>query len=553
LSDSALEKTFGFLAKAGGEAAVELLRVGLDVPRPAVRRCALRALLLRRRCARAVQEVLRLLPGLTDADAPVVCEQADRFGRMMGEVLRSGPPEQSETACQAVVKYRAYSAVPALVSGVNNVAEPRRGLFARTLLELADCFYAELRTLRSPQAREDREGLRCEIVEQLEQAVRKFHEHRRTEVVEAFFILATPKNACLRQILSDNRGKICQAIAAPLLSSSRGGILRLALALLEDPWPLPPADEIVSRREDLRFVELLLSSVGTRRWPAVRSTLRNVQSIVWAKPKHPLFTQLNGAQQTAAVSVMAAASMPREELFAVLEYLVVSGHPEGRVTAAQTLAAYREPEADALFAAWLTHEDPEVRAVAVGQVRPRRGDETVPLLIGMLDRREPRVLAAIREALPEFSFSRFLVRLKDMPPAVRSEVGRLVAKLAEDPAGELRKDLESDLSHVRVRAAQAVAAMGLAGQLEDALIAMLDEDPDKFVRAACAEALAQCSGAAARGALSAALADPDGTLPHAGEPRPSGMEPVEEQNAVAVAELPEDAPGALEDAVEENT
>ena len=89
MAASALDKTFGFLSKTDGEAAVELLRVGLDVPQPAVRRCALRAL-LRRRGGSAVQEVLRRLPTLTDADAPVICEQADRFGRMMGEVLRAG-------------------------------------------------------------------------------------------------------------------------------------------------------------------------------------------------------------------------------------------------------------------------------------------------------------------------------------------------------------------------------------------------------------------------------------------------------------------------------
>ena len=183
--------------------------------------------------------------------------------------------------------------------------------------------------------------------------------------------------------------------------------------------------------------------------------------------------------------------MPRPDLFAVLEYLVVAGQPEGRVAAAQALAGYREPEADALFAAWLSHEDPEVRAVAVGQVRPRRGAEAVGLLIGMLDQRDPPVLAAIREALPEFSLPRFLVRLKDMPPAARSGVGRLVAKLADDPVGYLRKDLENDVSHVRVRAAQAVGAMGLASEVQEQLIVMAAEDPDKFVRAACAEALAQ--------------------------------------------------------------
>lgn len=543
MSDNALDKTFGYLAKAEGEAALDLLRTGLDVPRPAVRQCALRAL-LRRRDARAVQEVLRRLPGLTDADTPVLREQADRFGRMMGEVLRTAAPAQTDIACRAVVKYRAYGAVPVLVWGVNNAAEECRGSFAQTLLELAECFYEELRTLRNAQAREDREGQRCEIVEQLEQAVRKFHEHRRVEVVEAFFILATPKNACLRQVLGDTRSELCQAIAAPLVRSPRGGILRLAMALLEDPWPLPPADEIVSQREDLRFVELLLAAARTRRWPAIRNTLHNVQAVVWAKPRHPLFAQLDGAQQSAAVSVLTATSMPRESLFAVLDYLVVAGQPEGRTAAAKAMATYHEPEADALFSAWLSHEDPAVRAIAVGQVRPRRGDEALPLLIGMLDQREPQVLAALREALPEFSFQRFLVRLKDMPPAARGEVGRLVVKLAEDPVGDLRKELLSDLSHVRVRAAQAVAAMGLADKLEDALLVMLDEDPDKFVRTACAEALSGCASAAAHQAVAAVPAEPDGTLPLAAE---------EPDTAVAVAELPEGPLDEGEDSVEENT
>ena len=454
---------------------------------------------------------------------------------------------------------------------LNGAAEPRRGSFACTLRELVECFYEELRALAGPQAREEREGLRNEIVEQLEQAVRKFHEHRRIEVLEAFFILATPKNACLRKILNDNHGDIYQAITAPLLTNSHGGILRLAMALLEDTFPLPPADEIVTNREDPRFVGLLLSTVGTRRWLAVRNTLRNVQSVVWAKPQHPLLGQLDGDQQAAAVSVLAATSMPRKELFTVLEYLVVAGLPEGRSAAAKALAAYREPEIDTLFAAWLNHEDPAVRAVAVGQVRPRRGDEAVPLLVSMLGEREPQVLAAIREALPEFALARFLVRLKDMPPPVRNSVGRLVAKLADDPAGKLDEDLKSHLSHVRVRAARAVAAMGLAGELLGTLHAMCDEDPDKFVRAACAEALLQHSvaGAGEPPADAAAVEAGEETLLRAAETDLSGEErgenhgadsdegadaaAAEEQpaTAVAVVELPEEFPGDLEDAEEE--
>ena len=100
---------------------------------------------------------------------------------------------------------------------------------------MAESFYAELSGADDHPRRRQRDSLRDRITSCLEDAVRKFHRHRRAEVVEALLLVARPNNATLRQLLQRPKEGSHGPIVDLLRSSSRGGVMRLLLGLLEDP------------------------------------------------------------------------------------------------------------------------------------------------------------------------------------------------------------------------------------------------------------------------------------------------------------------------------
>lgn len=503
--NSGIRVTFQLLARTPNQAAVDLLLVGLDCAQQTTRDHAMEALLSRREQS-AQQEVFRRLPTIDEHTREILQRWPDWLARLAGAALGSRDAKMHQAACEAILSFDLYEAMPALVVALCNRDNANLELTAQTILRLTEQFYAELGKPEAERSRENFDTLRPWLTSGLEDAVRKHGVHQRSEPLEAFLLVAKRKNEILRGVLEQAQSQVCRTVAGVMKTSTRGGVVRLLLTFLQDEDPPVVVDEVLSSRCDAKFLEHLLEAIGSDYSPAMAAALGRIESLPWAVPENELLHMLDGPKQAAAVRLFVASAIPRTDVLACLQYLLLQGQPEARRAAAEAMREFRSPEADQLVLTALDDEDPQVQAHLIGQLRSRNVADAMSRLVRLADSRSPIVREALRQALPEFNIREFLVHFDTMPVGSIRLMGPLIRKLDADAPARLTEEMGCASPIRRRRAASASRAMGLATSVEEALIGLLD-DSEQIVRLAAARALGGVPTPRAHEALEYALAD----------------------------------------------
>ena len=502
---SSLSLTFKYLTKTKNEAAIDVLVAGLDSPGPSTRDLALRALLDRPH-ARGHREVFKRLKALDGLCREIVSQRPESLARVAGEAVQNGENGVCTAACEAVLSFRLYEAMPALVSVVSRPGHPNVGPAAQTVLRLTEQLYAELCAPEDQASRRDLDGVRRWITSTLEVGVRKFNVHRRREVIEAFLLVAKQQNVVLRQVLQYPQDANHQAVVEILATSPQGGVIRLLLSFLEEPQLPQVVKNVLANRCDLKFVKNLLQMVRARSQRSVQETFGRLDRLSWAEPGHEVLRKLDDSGQRDAVRLLAATSIERSQPLKVFAYLLAEGTTEGSRAAAEALAEFQGPEADAVAIKALNNRDPVIRAHLIRQLRPRKIPGAMSLLIRMVDHPHVEVRAALRDSLPEFTVGHFLANFEALPESWAATVGNLVRKIDVEGVPLLQRELESLSPVRRRRAVQVASAMGLVRELEQKIVGLMS-DEDHMVRIEVARALADCETMPSWEALRDALLD----------------------------------------------
>ena len=282
--------------------------------------------------------------------------------------------------------------------------------------------------------------------------------------------------------------------------------MRLLLSFLEDPQMPNVARNVLTTREDVKFLENMAQYIGTKPKRGVLESLTTFKSIAWARPEAPVFGEVDDACQESLVTILVHSAVPRPQVLETLGYFLLHGKPGGRRAAARSIGQYRDAVATNYVRGALDDDDPEVLAAILPQLRSRKVPDALSLLIRMVDSPHEEVRMALGQAMPEFTFRQFMNNFDSMPEELLPTTGHLVRKIDLKAKAELVAEL-SGLSPVRRRrAVQAAAAMGMVRPLEQAIIARLSDD-DHMVRIAAAKALAECDTMPSWEALRDAMLD----------------------------------------------
>src|SRR5262249_28976257 len=155
--------------------------------------------------------------------------------------------------CQAILWFREYDLIPALINAFEDEANPHASLAAETLLSLSELLYEELAGPRDLHPRRDPQLVRRNVTGSLEQSVLRYGRHRRVEPIEAYLMLAGRDNAALKMILLDPLHSSYLALIDSLTHSPRSGVMRLLLSFLEDPQAPSAALTALAHRTDRKF------------------------------------------------------------------------------------------------------------------------------------------------------------------------------------------------------------------------------------------------------------------------------------------------------------
>ena len=501
-----LQSTFQFLADTENRAAIDVLTAALDCPYDPSRLGALRAL-LERRDPEGHTEVFRRMAKLDDKAREIIDERPERLVRAAVQALKNDAGGKASTAAYAaVVTFRLYDALPAMVTALVAPQTVSRELLAQAILKLTDLFYAELSGTGEQRELKQRGNVRNRITAALEDAVRKFHQHQQPEVVEALLLVAKQTNASLRLLLQNPHDSAYQAVLDVLADSSHGGVIRLLLGCVEDVRMPTIVLRVISERYDEKFVGHLLRKIGPRPSAAVAEALKRFTSIAWAQPGHPVFAQLDEEAQQGAVGMLVHSSMDRPQVLEMLGYLLFEGNPGGRRAAAAALAQFDGAKADGLVIRAFGDEDPQVRAQLIPQLRQRRIPGVFSLLVRMIDTDDEIVLKALRKAMPEFTFEQFMANYDKMDEQLRPMAGQVVKQIDRSVGTKIAEFIRGPSPVRRRRAVGAATEMGLVDGLEP-LIAGLLSDDDHMVRVVAARALADSKSIPSWEALRDAMFD----------------------------------------------
>ncbi len=493
--------TFQVLTKSPNEASAGVLLPLLDAADPAVAEAALAALLDRRSVA-GQHAIVKRLHQIDDRWRAIIDGRRGRLSQALRDAVVSTDPALCRNGCQAILWFKEYDLVPALVNALEDEANPNCDLVAQTLLQLAELLYADLAGPRDYRDRRDPQLVRRHVTTSLENSVKRFGKHRRLEVIESFLLLAARDNVTLRKVLADPLDPAYKPLMQVMSTSGRAGIIRLLLSGLDDAQPPAALLQLIGQRGDLKFVGYLLSRVGHAPGQTVAHNLKRITSIGWLRPDHDWsLDQLDGPGQHAAVRLVVASGLKRQSAFEFLERVLDRGHVAGRRAAVSALAQFNGADAAALVQRALDDPDPLVQAAALGQIRHRGVPGALGRLIDALDSSHEAIRQAARASLNEFTLARFLAAFETLDDEVRHSTGRLVAKVDLDAEARLIEEMQSQSRTRRLRAVEVARYVKMLDRLEAALIRLLEEDEDHLVRREAARSLAGSRSAESRAAL----------------------------------------------------
>jgi hypothetical protein len=502
---SGLKLTMSVLAKTHNEAAVRVLLGALDASEPDVQISALRAILARR-SASAERELLRRWHTLSKQWKTIIADSGGRLSSVIRDAILSSDEQLHRNGCDAVLAFRDYDMIPALITAAEDKSNPQANRSAETLLRLADALCGEIAAPRDYHNRRDPQFARAHVTGDLEQSIERFDQHKRREIVEAFLMLAGHENPFLNHILQHPHDTAYVTLVHLLSHSPRPGVLRLILNSLESPRTSSAIYSILAHRDDVTFVRHMLAHFVDEVPRATKNNLKRIESFSWLRDDLKLLSELNSEEQRGAIQLTMASGMNRIRVFEVLDFILTHGETEARRAAAAALTEFRGVEANAAVVRALEDDDPTVRAIIVRQLRDRGIRGAMTTLFELVDSPDEVVREAARESFAEFTFERFLATLGTLDDGAMAETGQIVKRVDPNALNGLQDELKSPLRVRRMRAIQMAVAMTAVIECESSIISLLQDD-DHIVRAAAAEALVQSPSVASRNALRDAILD----------------------------------------------
>lgn len=500
-----IRSTFDLLAETSNEAALAVLLPALDSPYGFIQDEALRAILARRSPV-GQKEILRRLHTDGSRWRETLMEFQGRLTAALRDAVLGTDLQLAANGCQAVLWFREYDLAPALINVAEDRSHPNTDRAAITLLELAELLYHELASPRDYRIRRDPQLVRQHVVSSLEFSMRRYKQHKRLEVVEAFLQLVSRDNMALRRILKDPHEGCYPVLVEAMKVSPRSGVIRLLLSCLDDPHAPSAALKVLSHRHDDPFLTHLLKKIGYQPSKTVSQNLRKVTNFPWLLGDLSLLDELENEAQHGLVQMVVASGMKRLDVFQVLRHLMQHGKPGGRRAAAAALQEFNGAEANALVATAIRDDDPRVQSHALAQLRPRGIPGAMSQLIDGVDSPHKIVRETARRCLSEFSFDRFLSAFDVLEEEVRRSTGALVKKVDVKTVPRLKEEMSMPVRTRRLRAIEVASTLGLAPQLEQELIVLL-ADSDHIVRCDAARALGAHDTPRVRLALSDGLHD----------------------------------------------
>lgn len=507
--------TFDYLATTENEAATTVLMAALNHSERAVGDAALHCL-LRRKSPDALDQLVARWHTMSDRWKQIAAERPGVLTTALRTAFQSSNEQLIRNAAEAAVVVFDYDLVATFAQAAADPHPLRKRLAAEAVLRLAEQLYDELHGGAKNRVRRDPQCVRDFFVGSLESPVAHFNDHQSRELLEAFLLAAPRESATLRHLLQDSHEPAHQPLCDQLLRSTRPGVIRLLLSMVDDPHAPLSALRILGRRRDVGFFRQLCKKLVDDQAACVETNLSRIDALDWIDDTLGILASLAETEQRGAVLLVQKAKITEAQKRRVLRHLLANGAPAGREAAASALVDILGDEADLLLLELLEDRCPLVQAVAARHLRACDIPDAVSTLIDLLDSPHEVVREAARQSLEEFSFARFLSTYDSLSKEARRSTGALVKRVSPNIVKELVAEMTGNGRARRLRAVEIATLLELVPLVASGLIE-LAHDESHTVRVEAARLLGQCSGSEARRVLRELLRDSSTAVQHMAE------------------------------------
>ncbi len=500
-----LQITFETLTKSRNEAAVPTLVSTLGHDDRAIHSATMLALMKRRNKAGHLA-VLRQWHRLPLDQRKLLQEGRSHINAALRDAVVSDDLQLFTNGCEVIEQFTEIDLVPALINVAENKNSPHADQATQVVSRLIERLSDMLRGPRDSQDRRDPTLMQRHVLESLERSVERFRQHKRSELIEAFVVVAGASSSLLQSLLDAPHHACFQTVLDTITESKSLGVHQLLLDFLNESDAPRLVLLVISRRTDKAFVTRLLALADKGFTQSARKNLKQIQSFTWLDAKGAAIISFDAEDQRRAVELISVSGICRESSLDILESVLHGGADAGRLAVCKALASLQGDRPNRLIQRALDDCNPAVQAEATRQLRERHIPGAMTKLVELLDSAYDEVRDAAREALGEFTFENYLSRYGTLTEEVRRSTGSLVCKVDPQAVSLLAHELESPSRSRRLRAIEIVETLGLVSQVSGALIERL-QDEDHLIRAATADVLHCCDRADVRAALEEAVED----------------------------------------------
>ncbi len=511
-----LDITRQTLAATRNRAVLPLLAAGLRSSSAEVRAAAIRATVQRVDLPSHLQ-LLRHFAAFGDAERAVLAEvhraMPHHAAPALEAALLGGDATLSSSACQFILACHNFDSFPALLKAAENPNHPTANEIAGTILQLANRLHdwSAQWIGGTDHTERDPAFVRHQALAALERALSHAAQNIRSEILDAFLLLAPCDHPLLLRILGDSQHACHRHLVSTLSERESPAVFERLLALLRDTDAPAAALEAIARRTDRPFVEFLLKELKRPLPLRVLHNMKRLRNVAWLESQREMLLDLDGRAQAIAIELAVASEMEHEALFTLLVLVVREGLADGRRAACQALAKLDGPPVDMVVLAALEDPDAGVQAAAVRQLRPRRIPDALRVLVELLDDRSAEVRDAARSSLAEFNFVRYRAMFDLLDEHAIQTTGLLVHKVDDAAVDGLLEELTSPSVTARLRGIEMAVAMQATQDVCDQLVELAKHE-NASVRTEALAALAHCSGEAVSAVLQLASNDANHTI-----------------------------------------
>ena len=527
-----LATTFDSLVASRNSAANPVLLAALNNSDTSISDGALQAIVARRNKAGHLA-VLERWHQLSAKQREFLQEGRGRMSGALRDAVLSEDDQLFANACELVEHFKEFDLVSTLVTLAENQKNKHAAHATELILRLVQQLSEMVHGARDYEDRRDPESLCRFVLESLERSVERYRTHKRTELIEAFVILGGPSSSVLRQILDEPHHPCYLTVINTLTSSQSTGVIELLLLSLQSELTSLNLLNVISKRDDPKFVGLFLEFADQEITAKVAKNLHRIRSFAWLQAGERGYDSFDEKNQARCIKLVAASGVKPDEFLDLLESILKRGEPAARWAACEALASIPGDRGNTLVLNAVEDTDADVQAAATRQIRDRHVPGAMAILLKQIDSPHEAVRAATCEALSEFSFANFLAGFEGLHDDSRRTTGALVKKVDPQTVSSLLAEMEEQSRKRRLRAVEMAEVMELVPQVVEGLLLLL-EDEDHMVRAASADTLQFCPTAEVQNALRQAANDRSSSVQNAAKSSLATFDELASSNKIGV-------------------